>query len=336
MTDDAVEQQVVTPADVSPETAAIVDDCMLGWRQGDIAPYDRFVHLANSGKPVTRASVAAASASPHGPATLRVGTSTPDGLVVLTQTCDIRRGCVDRPYVELAPIVRVPRNVAAEAWAMERPRYAAIPILGDDAVADLDRCMTVEKGLLAELVRTPGWSSDMEVQRFATVVGRRFVRFAFPDSFGRAVGKLADSIASKHNKVASPEGQLLQHVRQIRVSADPSWESESISVELAFILEPGVLPRLSDEPTVPQHHASWLSSKRRTPAEIAARVLAESEPDSRSWLWDRLAEAWASTCVLQAPYADFDVQLIGADEYTVDRYWSSQQLDLDHLSIANE
>lgn len=312
------------------QPVADVDAAVAEWRQGDVAVYDTFLHLADAANPVTAASAQAVSAGASG--VLRIGTRC-DGLVVLTQTCDVRRGCAERPYVELAPLVRNREDLAKAAWAFERPRYAAVPGIGPDAVADLDRTMTVEKGFLAGLERRPGWTTDEQIQRFATAVGRRYSRFAFPDELAKSIGKLTEKIKSKHGNINSPEGVLLDQVRQIRVSADPSWSAPEISVELAFIVAPGVLPSVGDDATPPEDHLTWLNAKARSSADIAARMQTVTDPTATGWLWNRIADAWASQCTPVAPITEVTIEVIGADEYTIDRYWSSQQLDLDHLSI---
>lgn len=313
---------------------AAVDARLSQWRQADVADYRRFSHLANAGSPVTPASARAAEGR-HG--LIRV-TSEVDGLVVLTQTCDIRRSSRYRPYVELAPLVRVSPEVARAAWAMERPRYAALPALGEDMVADLDRVTTVEKGVLAGWSRTPGWNDDSQVRRFSSTVARRYGRFAFPDEFAHSLSKLTERIKSRHGKANSAEGRLLESVLQIRVEASPSWADPKVDVQLTFVLQPGTLPILEDaaDPSPSPATLVWCDARRRQPADIAARLLAEKNQRDRGWLWVRLAEAWAALCVPVPPINEITVEVLGADEYTMDRYWTTEQLDLDHLSLSDE
>ena len=62
------------------------------------------------------------------------------GLAVLTQTCDIVRDCVQRPFIEVAPLVRMdPENCLAVRRG-RRPSYASLPALeARGLVVDLDR-----------------------------------------------------------------------------------------------------------------------------------------------------------------------------------------------------
>ena len=79
------------------------------------------------------------------------------GLVMLSQTCDVVRGCRARPFIEVAPLIEVPEQWVEEIRRLKRPAFAYVQITaGDRLVADLDRTMTVEKALVAGWARTPG------------------------------------------------------------------------------------------------------------------------------------------------------------------------------------
>jgi hypothetical protein len=92
---------VATLAPDSDE-AKRVDAALKEWRQGDLALDESwFVHV---GDPAAPLSEAAAQAEAEG---IQALTSETVGLVVVTQTCDIVRSCAVRPYVEVAPLMRV-------------------------------------------------------------------------------------------------------------------------------------------------------------------------------------------------------------------------------------
>ncbi len=228
-------------------TYKMVDLAMRNWRQGDVAQVRIFSHFADLRRPVTSASIQL-SQSPQASniTTTRIGTAV-EGLVVLTQTCDIRRSSTDRPYVEVCPLISVDPAIAAAAASGERPSFAALPSLGNRAVADLERVMTVEKGWLSLAPLTPGWTTDSEIRKFQAAVARRYSRFAFPDDFTKAISKLRDKITSRHGKLTSPEGQLFSVVKQVRVSADPHWSASEVDVTLSFVLEDGTLGEIPEE-----------------------------------------------------------------------------------------
>jgi hypothetical protein len=313
----------------------IVDQAMERWRQGDVAAVRSFTHIADLRRPVTSASVELSrSQSPTGVTTTRIGTAV-EALVSLTQTCDIRRSSYNRPYVEVCPLIRVDPAVAASAAAGERPSYAALPLLGDDAVADLDRVMTVEKGWLSLAAFIQGWTSDSEIRRFQSAVARRYQRFAFPDDFTKTAEKLREKIISRHGKLTSPEGQLFSTVMQVRVKADPHWSASDVEVTLSFILPIGTLGEVPEETVESQslkETLRWLAVKQRSSSEIAERLLSEADSETRDVLWTRMAEAWARTCRPTGSIRTVFGEVRDAGEYPISEYWESSQLDLDHLS----
>ncbi|MGI8609751.1 MAG: hypothetical protein ACR2MY_11070, partial [Candidatus Dormibacteria bacterium] len=141
----------------------------------------------------------------------------------------------------------------------------------------------------------------------------------------------AARIKSKAGHLESPEGRLLENLQEIRVFGFPTWNADRISVELAFIFGVAFLPRM--EPTVGEH----MSLKReRPPAKVAAELVGATEPSQVLSLWYELVDAWLRPCVLATPVQSISAELVNADEFTTDRYWSSYQLDLDYLSDSDD
>src|SRR6266571_549988 len=127
------------------EHVAWVNQRMLSWRQGDFATnLVEITHIADLTRPLTAAaSDAAAKLSvkarrpvvwpgrvllssirrrwtdqPVGQRVLTAVraavTTETNGLVVLTQTCDLRRSADQRPFVDLAPLVTLEETLARE------------------------------------------------------------------------------------------------------------------------------------------------------------------------------------------------------------------------------
>ncbi|GAA6617093.1 hypothetical protein [Scytonema sp. NUACC26] len=46
------------------------------------------------------------------------------GFAVVTQTCDIVRSCVERPFIEIVPLVEVEKQRMHEIQRSRLPRYA--------------------------------------------------------------------------------------------------------------------------------------------------------------------------------------------------------------------
>ena len=316
----------------------IVDAALKDWRQGDVAVVKSFNHFADLRRPVTDASIELSKTSAvANVSTARIGTKV-EGLVVLTQTCDIQRSSLKRPYIELCPLIRIEVGDAKSAAAGDLPRYAALPSLGEDAVADLDRIMTVEKGWLSFAARTQGWVSDAEIRNFQAAVARRYQRFAFPDDFTIAASKLRDKIISRHGKPSSAEGQLFSLVKHIRVKAEPHWSSSEIEVTISFILEADTLGEIPEELVDSQPYSDtlkWLAAKQRTSTEIAERILSEPSSPAKDILWTRLTEAWARSCKPRGCVSSIFGEVRDASEYPISEYWESSPLDLDYLSTSD-
>lgn len=320
----------VERADSSPldgVTAAFAD-----WRQGDVVSSDAllFMWVADRNQPLTSAATESAAADGGEEHDVLV-TVRHEAIVVLTQTCDLVRSCSQRPFVQLAPLVRLPLVDARGARRGHIPRYAHIPQSGEDAFADLDLVMTVEKARIADIPRQPGMADDAERRTFARAVARKFERFAFPDAFSVSLGPFTERVRRRHDRPESAEGAAFQQVRQVRAET-PDWEVDNVDVNLIFILAPG---ELADQARPSDQDERWHDRHNRQPppAEIAARLnqCAPGTPEAR-WLWELLTDAWVDSCRVQPPVASLTAEVIPADEMTVQRYWSSVELDLDYLS----
>lgn len=126
------------PIDSAPATG--IDAALQLWRQGDLALDERwFVHIGDSSEPLTDASAEAVERG------LLALTSEVVGLAIVTQTCDVVRECVARPYVEVAPLVKLSGDDFTAVLRGRRPALATLPALhAGNLAVDLDRVMTVE------------------------------------------------------------------------------------------------------------------------------------------------------------------------------------------------
>jgi len=218
-----------------------------------------------------------------------------EGLVLLTQTCDVVRKSKDRPYVEVGPLVRA-RDEAFLQSIMRgsSPRYAYVPGAAPRMlVADLDRVMTVEKSLLMKWTRETGCPTDQDHRYFAEALARKRARFAFPDDFVSMVEGLRGRITQKHAK-ESPEGTCLRMLREIRVAALPRWDATPVSLLFWFIVAEGESP---------------------------------ADEDLR-----RQCKAWMDYVRPSGRFSSFDSDVVGLDDISAREYLNSDRLDLDHLS----
>lgn len=283
---------------------------------------------------------------------------TPEGAVLLSQTCDVVQP--DRLTVVAAPLVRLSGDELTQATRGTRPRYVAVPAVGTDTFADLDIISTLDKDILVRASATTGVGlDDMEIRRFGRRVARRFGRFPFPDEVVPWLMPLADVIVSKHDKLTG-EALALEQVVELRVEATEGWAIPPYALTLVTIVRAGTLPELEEDDQInpPSSLRSWLRTPngelRRTPGDIAKRLHAHQldssgnssapTPAERYHLWLALAEAWAARCVPRGRYKDDEAvagavaggavtaDIVSEDEYSLVRYRRSEQLDVDHLS----
>lgn len=272
------------------EEANRIDAALEQWRQGDLAlDQTWFVHMGDPSCALTEAADQAT-----GEEGVTALTSEVRGLVVITQTCDIVRGCMARPYIEVAPLIEVDEDSFRGVKRGQRPAYAFVHATESQRlVADLDRVMTVEKSVVAGWKRTPGPTTDADARAFAQALARKRERFAFPDEFTALAKKLQQRLSEKHEK-NTPEGEALRSLREIRVLASPSWEAETVEVFFWFIRD--------DEDDVTA--------------------------------WDKHLEAWLKLVQANKQYTPIDGSVVTLADMTAQEYVDSDPLDLDHLSSA--
>ena len=226
---------------LSEEDERTIDQALQAWRQGDVslAAGLEFLHFADLSRPHSPASTQVAEVLACDHEAIEAG-PTPvldavPGVVMLSQTCDVVRGCRDRPFVEVAPLIEVSGPWVEDIRRLKRPAFAYVPGTVDKRlVADLDRIMTAEKAIVAGWPRTPGCETDGEVRDFAAALARKRSRFAFPDDFVAATRNLQERLIDKHDRQTG-EGAHLRALREIRVRAAPSWDDGEVHLSWWFI-----------------------------------------------------------------------------------------------------
>ena len=281
---------------VAPDSAEAkaIDASLEQWRQGDCALGESwFIHVGDPEAALTPASAASVDSG------LQALTSAVEGLVVVSQTCDIVRSCTQRPYLEVAPVVHVEAAILAQIQRGNRPAHATLPtLLARGLAVDLDRVMTVEKSVAAKWKRTPGFTEDADARAFAQALARKRARFAFPDDFAELAGKLQQRLSDKHQK-NTVEGGALRVLREIRVQASPSWDSPIVTLLFWFI---------------------------RRDADI----------DFEGQNWADLLEGWLKLVKRTGRFMDIQGQVVTLDDLTGADYVGSDPLDLDHLSLRGQ
>ena len=278
-----------------------IDEVLSNWCQGDVCcdPNVDFVHLADLARPHSAASRRAAQAEakvPEGAHESRikaVSENKIEGFVILTQTCDLVRQCQDRPYVEVAPLIKVSQQVVEDTRRWKRLAFAYIPCKARDGlVADLDRIMTVEKAVVAKWTRIPGCNTDRESRDFREVIGKKRSRFPFPDDFVEAVKAMRNRLLQKHKK-DSEEGDHLRALREIRVLATPSWDAVNVRLKFIFV----------------------------------------KNKDPQKPTWKTFIMAWLSKFNANLRFDLAEPTIVDLSELTAQDYLNSERLDLESVSI---
>jgi hypothetical protein len=271
-----------------------IDVTLEEWCQGDCVLGEQwFAYRFNTQHPLTEASIDALYGEND------LVESEVLGFAVVTQTCDIVRSCLSRPFLEVVPLVEVEQQRLQEIKRGRRPQYAFIPNLAEKClVADLDRVMTIEKAVVIEWHRVPGCSTDEERRMFGQALSRKRSRCAFPDDFTRFVSKLQKRLQEKHDK-ESDEGEALRALREIRVRASPSWDASKI--ELMF----------------------WF-------------IRYENEPNFKGLEWYELLKRWLDLVPESGRFHSVEGQVTTLEALTAKDYTESDLLDLDHLSMSSQ
>jgi hypothetical protein len=270
-----------------------IDSALRKWSQGDCTIRDDcwFVTRFDPQCPLTPSSQDVAETD----ADADLAESAVSGFVVVTQTCDLVRSCVDRPFLEISPLVEVDAELLAEIKKLKRPNYAYIAGVADRfLVADLDRVMTVEKALVAAWERIPGCQSDADTRDLAEALSRKRSRVAFPDDFNRFAQKLHKRMQDKHEKLTD-EGKALRALREIRVSATPAWDANA--VELIF----------------------WF-------------VRAETDDRFKEKEWHEWLDSWLKLLPASGRFSSVYGFVKSLEDMTAKEYTQSDRLDLDRLS----
>jgi hypothetical protein len=275
-----------------------IDSALSKWSQGDCTIGDDcwFVTRFDPQRPVTLDAKNFVVAEANNDTDLLE--SQVRGFVVVTQTCDLVRSCAERAFVEISPLVAVNSTWIEEIRRLKRPRYAYIAGVADRfLVADLDRVMTVEKAVVAAWERIPGCQSDADIRSLAEALARKRSRFAFPDDFNRFAQKLQKRMQDKHEK-PTDEGEALRALREIRVSATPAWDADT--VELIF----------------------WF-------------IRAETDDRFQDKEWHEWLDNWLKLLPTSGRFSSVNGSVVKLDDMTAKEYVNSDRLDLDRLSSHN-
>ncbi len=276
----------LTDADTDKVNRALAE-----WRQGDLILKSNLTFMIYALPTLPLTPAAQEMSTEPGDSLLLVETDEA-GYVVVSQTCDVVRDCRSRPFVEISPLVPATVELIEETRRLRRSNLGFHSIAADHGlVVDLERTMTLEKPLLVSLPRTPGIIETNASVRFAAALANRRFRFAFPDDLVDACQRLIKRIKDRSSK-QSEEGQHVDALDEIRVTADPDWDS--VNVDLSF----------------------WLIKR--------------GDPPTPNWpYW---ASQWGALVNSTGRYSVVAMSVTTLDDMTARDYQLSHHLDLDQLS----
>jgi hypothetical protein len=281
------------------ELATQLDEALSSWRQGDavIATGIEFVHLANLSHPLTPESSQSTDASGEEGSGISGILTEVEGLVILSQTCDVVRSCKFKPFLEVAPLVGVSADRFNQVRLGQIVSLVHVPGVADKLlVGDLSRVMTVEKAVLTGRQRIPGCLSDLDMRNFADAVVRVRGRFAFPNDFVDAIDLFRGWVLKTHGK-QTEDGRMLDDLREIRVRAAPSWSSDHPELTFLFVKK--------------------------------------DDSDFEEAMWAAKADEWRSRMdFANSRFEEIDVVVATLDDLTARDVVESDRLDLDHLSLG--
>lgn len=265
------------------------------WQQGDVilAPDGLdFIHWADLAQPITDSSRESAAQDPSGIEV--IVTEGLEGFAIVTQTCDLVRDQTTRPYVELAPLVHVADpGTYKHIKKLTQPRYAVIPALEDKRlVADLDRCMTIEKPVLSHLTPVRGMRTEDEGRQFARALARKRARPALPNDFVAAFAPVRDHLIKTFKKTNS-EAEHLDAIHEFRVHPEPSWDAPSITLTV---------------------------------------YLFKQEQPGVTYDWPTVVAAWQAMFKPSGRYKNLFMQVVKYEQVDSLTYLTSDEIDLDNLS----
>ena len=164
-----------------------------------------------------------------------------EGVVVISQTCDVVRHPEAAPYVIVCPLIRVPEQKVRELSKGLSPRTCFIANVPTGIVVDLSRAMTISKELLVTWDRQRGCTNSREQREFARALEGVFGRFAFPEDFVASVSKFRRKVVDTYAKDNSDLGQAFRSIAEFRAYPHSDWSNDE-TVPITFIAvldEPG-------------------------------------------------------------------------------------------------
>lgn len=217
-----------------------------------------------------------------------------NGIVVVSQTCDVVRSIDLKPLVQIAAVLSVPEAKWEAVAKFHQPRYAALAKFDDlFYVADLDVVITIAKEALRPFTPIRGCPAPADQANFAYALARHRARAAFPDKCTIGLSKLRQWVRDKW-KTTGEIGDFLKALEQMRLWADDLEDPKEAQILCVLDAEPD-----------PQIRAKWVEA-------VIPKIV-------------ELVADWCAIC---------SVSIQTLEELTVADYRRYQRLDFDSFSLG--
>lgn len=255
-------------------------------------------------------------------------------VVVLSQTCDLRRSSEKLPNFQVAPVLETDELTYTEVARGRRPGFAALPWFEPSRIADLAHITTIERSLLHDAKILGTIKSDDDRAVFAEAIARHFARVALPEGFTPLLRPLLDRMKKKAGK-ETMEGACLARIATIRIEASPNFSSPSPRLKVIFVLESKDYPN-------PEGHAdldmdlveNLVTGNQMEQAATMALDTTDVVRCHEGWL--ACAAIWTKKSVelaSEAPDVDsVDFEVISGRQFSFERSRNAPELDLTYLT----
>lgn len=312
-------------------TAALVAEGCSNLRQGDVVALPQ-VSVPSPGEEV------------------QIG-STPEGIAILSQTCDVVQSSKIRCLV--APVVSGPSD-AAFSLARKGRKPLHLYLESSEAeptrcIADMERALSIPKATLVGstiIARYVDHASGRTARSVAWRVGRAFSRFPFPDEVYPVFSKLRGQAQEKAGSSGN-FGRVLDLVEDLRVSAD-QWSGPGRNLTLHIIVaEERLIPTDDIDP-------GWHWSPTRVAGlrkdELATEISLDRVSDlilrnlhgdksSLAHLWRLFGDSIQASQLspmLNDEVVSFNVEVLSDSDMTFRQYQRTESLDLEVLSDSTQ
>ncbi|KQU52386.1 hypothetical protein ASG84_24830 [Rhodococcus sp. Leaf278] len=305
--------------------------------QGDVLPLQEAnVRVVDSTYPLTDAAVEVAEA--EGKELILAITDAEEHVVVLSQTCDLRRSSDRLPNFQVAPVLAVDEKLYGEIYRGHRPGYASLPWFQPFHVADLSKITTLERSLLVDVEVAGTIQSDLDRAIFAEAIARHFARVALPDAFTPLLYPLLDRMKKKAGK-QSNEGSCLGRIASIRLEGTPNFSSASPRLTVIFVLESGDFPDYEGVDELDMNLVDTLVESKAVDRAAAMALDTENVKLCHEG-WLACAALWTQESVLLAAAADdvdsLDYEVVSGRQFSFERSRNAPEVDLTYLTTRGD